>query len=65
VGLEEYPREVTYAKGKSALLFDPAFARDFEKWKQSWDQTGILANEIGRNEQSVRDFLPFPALDTR
>ncbi len=56
-GLEEYPREVTYAPGKSALLFDPTFARDFEKWKQAWDQTGILASEIGRTEQGVRDFF--------
>jgi pimeloyl-ACP methyl ester carboxylesterase len=55
-GLEEYPREVTYAPGKKALLFDPSFARDFEKWKQAWDQTGILASEIGRTEQGVRDF---------
>jgi homoserine O-acetyltransferase/O-succinyltransferase len=56
-GLEEYPREVTYAPGKKALLFDPSFARDFEKWKQAWGQTGILANEIARTEQGVRDFF--------
>jgi len=56
-GLEEYPREVTYAPGKKALLFDPSFARDFEKWKQAWDQTGILANEMARTEQGVRDFF--------
>jgi homoserine acetyltransferase len=55
-GLEEYPREVAYAQGKTALLFDPSFARDFEKWKQTWDKTGILASEIGRTEQGVRDF---------
>jgi homoserine O-acetyltransferase/O-succinyltransferase len=47
---------VTYAKGKTALLFDPSFARDFEKWKQAWDKTGILASEINRTEQGVRDF---------
>jgi len=57
LGLEEYPREVTYAPGKKALLFDPSFARDFEKWKQAWDQTGILANEMARTEQGVRDFF--------
>ena len=55
-GLEEYPREVTHAPGKKALLFDPSFARDFEKWKQAWDPTGILASEMGRTEQGVRDF---------
>jgi homoserine O-acetyltransferase len=56
-GLEEYPREVTYAPGKKALLFDPSFARDFERWKQAWSQTGILANEIARTDQGVRDFF--------
>ena len=56
-GLEEYPREVTYAAGKKALLFDASFARDFDKWKQAWDQTGILASEISRTEQGVRDFF--------
>jgi pimeloyl-ACP methyl ester carboxylesterase len=56
-GLEEYPREVTYAPGKKALLFDKSLARDFDKWKQAWDQTGILANEVGRTEQGVRDFF--------
>ena len=55
-GLEEYPREVTYAKGKTALLFDPSFARDFEKWRQAWDRTGILQSELTRTEQGVRDF---------
>lgn len=55
-GLEEYPREVVYAPGKKALLFDPSFARDFDKWKKGWDQTGILASEIARTEQGVRDF---------
>ena len=44
---------MTYAVGKKALLFDKSFARDFDKWKQAWDQTGILANEIGRTEQGV------------
>jgi homoserine O-acetyltransferase len=55
-GLEEYPREVAYAQGKTALLFDASFARDFDKWKQAWDKTGILASELNRTEQGVRDF---------
>jgi pimeloyl-ACP methyl ester carboxylesterase len=62
-GLEEYPREVTVAKDKKALLFDPSFARDFEKWKQTWDQTGILSTEIGRSEQNIRDFFYFKKRD--
>jgi len=62
-GLEEYPREVEIAPGKKVALFDPGFARDFEKWKQTWDQTGILAAEIARSEQNVRDFFYFKKRD--
>lgn len=62
-GLEEYPRDITIAKDKKARLFDEAFGRDFEKWKQTWDQTGILAAEIGRSEQNIRDFFYFKKRD--
>ena len=62
-GLEEYPREITIAPGKKLNLFDPAFARDFGKWKETWDQTGILASEMGRSEQNVRDFFYFKKRD--
>ena len=58
-GLEEYPRDVTTAPGKTLALFDPAFGRDFAKWKQTWDQTGILASEKARTDQGVRDFFYF------
>ena len=43
-GLEEYPREIAISKDKKLRLFDESFARDFDKWKQIWDQTGILAD---------------------
>jgi pimeloyl-ACP methyl ester carboxylesterase len=62
-GLEEYPRDVVVAPGKTASLFDASFARDFDKWKQTWDQTGVLAAEIGRTEQGVRDFFYFKKRD--
>ncbi len=62
-GLEEYPRDITIAKDKKARLFDEAFGRDFDKWKQAWDQTGILAAEIGRSEQNIRDFFYFKKRD--
>jgi pimeloyl-ACP methyl ester carboxylesterase len=62
-GLEEYPRDITVAKDKKARLFDEAFARDFDKWKQTWDQTGILAAEMGRSEQNIRDFFYFKKRD--
>jgi homoserine O-acetyltransferase len=62
-GLEEYPRDITIAKDKKVRLFDPAFDHDFDKWKQTWDQTGILAAELARNEQSVRDFFYFKKRD--
>lgn len=62
-GLEEYPAEVAIAPGKTAKLFDPSFGRDFSKWRAVWDQTGILAGEIARNEQNIRDFFYFKKRD--
>jgi homoserine acetyltransferase len=62
-GLEEYPRDITIAKDKKARLFDQAFDRDFDKWKQTWGQTGILAAELGRSEQNIRDFFYFKKRD--
>ena len=62
-GLEEYPREVPIAPGKTARLFDASFTHDFDKWKQAWDQTGILKSEIERSEQNIRDFYYFKKRD--
>jgi homoserine O-acetyltransferase len=62
-GLEEYPREIAISKDKKLPLFDASFARDFDKWKQTWDQTGILAPEIARSEQNIRDFYYFKKRD--
>jgi homoserine O-acetyltransferase len=62
-GLEEYPREVPIAQGKTARLFDASFTHDFDKWKQAWDQTGILKSEIERSEQNIRDFYYFKKRD--
>ncbi|WP_050404498.1 alpha/beta hydrolase [Bradyrhizobium embrapense] len=62
-GLEEYPREVTIAPGKTAKLFDASLAGNFEKWKEVWGPTQILANEIARPEQNVRDFFYFKKRD--
>jgi homoserine O-acetyltransferase/O-succinyltransferase len=62
-GLEEYPREVTIAPGKTAKLFDASFARDFDKWKDVWGPTQILAGEIARSDQNVRDFYYFKKRD--
>jgi homoserine O-acetyltransferase len=61
-GLEEYPR--TFQMGDKTLdLFHPAFARDFPAWRATWDQTGILKNEMARTEQGVRDFFYFKRRD--
>jgi pimeloyl-ACP methyl ester carboxylesterase len=49
--------------GKKLALFDPAFAHDFAKWKQTWDQTGVLASEMARSDQNVRDFFYFKKRD--
>jgi pimeloyl-ACP methyl ester carboxylesterase len=62
-GLEEYPRDITIAKDKKARLFDQVFDHDFEKWKQTWGPTGILAAEIARSEESIRDFFYFKKRD--
>ncbi|ULK96283.1 alpha/beta hydrolase [Bradyrhizobium sp. I71] len=62
-GLEEYPRDITIAKDKKARLFDQVFDHDFDKWKETWGPTGILAAEVGRPEQSVRDFFYFKKRD--
>jgi homoserine O-acetyltransferase/O-succinyltransferase len=62
-GLEEYPRDVPVAPGKTAPLFDASIGRDFNKWKQLWDQTGILKSEIDRSEQNIRDFYYFKKRD--
>jgi homoserine acetyltransferase len=62
-GLEEYPRDVPVAPGKTARLFDASLARDFDKWKQVWDQTGILASEMARSEDNIRDFYYFKKRD--
>ena len=62
-GLEEYPREIDMGGGKKLALFDPAFAHDFAKWKETWDQTGMLAAELARDDQNVRDFFNFKKRD--
>ena len=62
-GLEEYPREVAVGPGKTAPLFDKAFATDFDKWRQTWDQTGVLAAELARTDEGVRDFFYFKKRD--
>lgn len=62
-GLEEYPRDVMVAPGKTLPLFDKSFATDFNKWKETWDQTGVLAAELARTDQGVRDFFYFKKRD--
>ncbi|WP_408647678.1 alpha/beta hydrolase [Xanthobacter dioxanivorans] len=62
-GLEEYPREVTVAPGKKLDLFDPAFAHDFDKWKATWDQTGLREREKSLTAQQVDDFFHFRRRD--
>ena len=62
-GLEEYPRDIELAPGKMVNLFDASYARNWDKWKQAWDQTGILQTEIARPDQNIRDFFYFKKRD--
>lgn len=62
-GLEEYPREMELSPGKKLRLFDASFAHNFTKWKQTWDQTGVLASEIARPERDIRAFYYFKKHD--
>lgn len=62
-GLEEYPREVTVAPGKTLDLFNPAYARDFEAWARTWDQTGLRAREKSLTPQQIDDFFHFRRRD--
>ncbi len=58
-GLEEYPRKVAIAPGKSVDLFDPAFAHDFEAWAKAWDPTGLRAREMALTPEQIDDFFHF------
>lgn len=62
-GLEEYPREVTVAPGLKLDLFDPAYAHDFDKWKATWDQTGLREREKNLTAQQIDDFFHFRSRD--
>ena len=42
-GLEEYPREIAVGPARRRRCSTRPSPRDFDKWKQTWDQTGILA----------------------
>ncbi|MFG1477595.1 alpha/beta hydrolase [Xanthobacter sp. V4C-4] len=62
-GLEEYPREVTVAPGKTLDLFNPAYARDFAAWAKTWDQTGLREREKSQTAQQIDDFFHFRRRD--
>ncbi|MEP9348884.1 alpha/beta hydrolase [Xanthobacter sp. KR7-225] len=62
-GLEEYPREITVAPGKKLDLFNPEFAHDFDKWKATWDQTGLREREKNQTAQQIDDFFHFRRRD--
>jgi len=57
-GLEEFPRTIKIGD-KDLPLFDRAYAHDFDKWKEVWGPTGVLASESKKTAQDVRDFFYF------
>jgi len=62
-GLEEYPREIQVAPGKTLDLFNPAYDRDFAAWAKTWDQTGLRAREKSQTAQQIDDFFHFRKRD--
>jgi pimeloyl-ACP methyl ester carboxylesterase len=63
-GLEEYPKNIKMGD-KELPLFDKSYAYDIKRWHEVWDQTGLIAGEAKRDEQSVRDFFYFKSRDPK
>jgi pimeloyl-ACP methyl ester carboxylesterase len=63
-GLEEYPMNIKMGD-KELPLFDKSYAHDIKRWHEVWDQTGLVAAEGKRDEQSVRDFFYFKSRDPK
>ena len=61
-GLEIFPKTVEI-DGETLGICDPAITHDFEAWQAAWGPTGALESEMGRDEQSVRDFFYFKERD--
>ncbi|MGE4373725.1 MAG: alpha/beta hydrolase [Xanthobacter sp.] len=62
-GLEEYPREVAIGPDKKLDLFNPDYARNFDKWAKTWDQMGLRKAEMNKTPQQVEDFFNFRQRD--
>ena len=62
-GLEEYPRDIALPRTRNCACSTSRSRAISTKWKQTWDQTGILASEIARSEQNIRDFYYFKKRD--
>jgi pimeloyl-ACP methyl ester carboxylesterase len=50
---------------KTLPLFDKSYAYDLKRWNAVWDETGLIAGEAKRDEQSVRDFFYFKSRDPK
>ncbi|WP_198666237.1 alpha/beta fold hydrolase [Tropicimonas sp. IMCC34043] len=61
-GLEIFPKSVAFGDEELGIC-DPAITHDFAAWEKAWGPTGALAAEMGRDEQSVRDFFHFRERD--
>lgn len=62
-GLEEYPREVAIGPDRKLDLFNPEFARNFDKWAETWDKLGMRKAERDKTAQQVEDFYNFRQRD--
>jgi len=62
-GLEEYPRGFQLPNGVTVPWLDPALARDYERWAQTWPWPVRLAAERDKTEEDIRLFNYFKRKD--
>ena len=63
-GLEEYPKNIKIGD-KELPLCDKSFAYDRKRWEAAYEPTGMVAGEMKRTEQGVRDFYYFKERDEK
>lgn len=57
-GLEQFPKKIG-----GSPAFDPAYAHDFDRWREVWDPFGALKNEKNLTAEEIRIFYDFKKKD--